>query len=91
MPEKGRLLTAGSHNAMGYFRDDTPLMQMILDDAGQKTLDGLWRDFSNVAAYHERMHLQFFFYERNEARTILSERDPEFNFAKPEDKANLER
>lgn len=87
--KEGRLLSAGSHNAMGYFRDDTPLMQMILDEAGQKTLNALWRDFSTVAAYHERMHLQFFFYERNEARTILTERDPEFNFAKSEDKANL--
>lgn len=86
---EGRLLTAGSHNAMGYFRDDTPLQELILDEKGKKELDTLWRDFSNVASWQERMHLQFFFYERNEARTILTGRDPEFDFAKPEDKGNL--
>ncbi|MGC4045188.1 MAG: DUF1592 domain-containing protein [Armatimonas sp.] len=86
---EGRLLTAGSHNAMGYFRDDTPLVDMILDEKGKQELDTLWRDFSNVASWQERMHLQFFFYERNEARTILTGRDPEFDFAKPEDKGNL--
>ena len=30
--DKGRLLSAGYHNVMGYFRDDTPLMELILDD-----------------------------------------------------------
>jgi hypothetical protein len=83
---KGRLLTAGLHNAMGYFRDDAPLRELILDDAGRRTLDTMWRDFDTVASVPERMHLEFFFYERAESGTIT---DPEFDFARPEDKAAL--
>ena len=30
--DKGRLLSAGFHNVMGYVRDDTPLIELILDD-----------------------------------------------------------
>ena len=37
--DKGRLLSAGYHNIMGYFRDDTPLMELILDENGQKELE----------------------------------------------------
>ncbi len=39
--DKGRLLSAGLHNSMGYFRDDAPLMDLILDEAGQRELDRL--------------------------------------------------
>lgn len=81
--DKGRLLTAGLHNSMGYFRDDTPLMEMILDEKGREKLDSLWLDFDMVAFIPERMHLEFFVYERAESGTIT---DPEFNFARPEDK-----
>jgi hypothetical protein len=80
--DKGRLLTAGLHNSMGYFRDDTPLMELILDENGRKTLDRMWLDFDTVAYVPERMHKEFFVYERAEAGTI---NDPEFNFARPED------
>ena len=47
----GRLLSAGFHNQMGYFRDDQPLCELILDDTAKKTLDTLWQEFdfaSNV-------------------------------------------
>ena len=81
--DKGRLLTAGLHNSMGYFRDDTPLMELILDENGRRDLNRLWLDFDMVAFIPERMHLEFFVYERAEAGTI---NDPEFNFARPEDK-----
>ncbi len=81
--DQGRLLTAGLHNSMGYFRDDTPLMELMLDESGRKELEHLWADFDMVAFIPERMHLEFFVYERAEARTI---NDPEFNFARPEDK-----
>ncbi|MBL8233258.1 MAG: DUF1587 domain-containing protein, partial [Bryobacterales bacterium] len=37
--DKGRLLSAGFHNVMGYFRDDTPLMELILSEDQQKELD----------------------------------------------------
>ncbi|MFY7952764.1 MAG: DUF1592 domain-containing protein, partial [Armatimonadaceae bacterium] len=83
----GRFLTGGTHNATSYFRDDAPLMELILDDAARAELDTLWRDFAVVAAFNERMYLQGIFYERNEARTILVTRDSEFNFARSEDRA----
>ena len=84
--DKGRLLTAGLHNSMGYFRDDTPLMELILDDNGRRKLNQLWLDFDEIAFVPERMHAEFFVYERAEAGTI---NDPEFNFARPEDKSAL--
>ena len=34
---------------MGYFRDDQPLYELILDDAGRKELDALWLDLDFVA------------------------------------------
>ena len=37
--DKGRLLSMGGHNMFGFFRDDLPLYQMILDPAGQRELD----------------------------------------------------
>ena len=37
--DKGRLLSAGFHNLMGYFRDDQPLYQLVLDEQQQKELD----------------------------------------------------
>jgi mono/diheme cytochrome c family protein len=84
--DKGRLLTAGLHNSMGYFRDDTPLMELILDENGRRELNRLWLDFDTVAFVPERMHSEFFVYERAEAGTIT---DPEFNFARAEDKEAL--
>ena len=84
--DKGRLLTAGLHNSMGYFRDDTPLMELLLDENGKRELNKLWLDFDEVAFIPERMHAEFFVYERAEAGTI---NDPEFNFARPEDKSAL--
>lgn len=84
----GRFLTGGTHNAVSFFRDDTPLMELILDEAGQKELDALWRDFAIVAAFNETTYLQGLFYEGLEAQTILAERDPEFNFAQYSDRAS---
>ena len=84
--DRGRLLTAGLHNSMGVFRDDQPLMELILDENGRRELDHLWQDFDMVAFIPERMHAEFFVYERAEAGTIT---DTEFNFARAEDKEAL--
>lgn len=81
--DRGRLLSAGFHNMMGYFRDDTPLMELVLDENGRKELDHLWTDFDMIAQVPERMHLEFIFYERAEAHTIT---EHEFDFARSEDK-----
>ena len=43
--DQGRFLSAGIHNTAGYYRDDTALMQLILDRKGQQELDRLWWNF----------------------------------------------
>ncbi|MGH9672865.1 MAG: DUF1587 domain-containing protein, partial [Bryobacteraceae bacterium] len=46
--DKGRLLSAGFHNVMGYFRDDDPLKELILDENGIKELETLWQEFDFI-------------------------------------------
>ena len=36
--DQGRYLSAGFHNVMGYFRDDEPLYELLLDDQQQKAI-----------------------------------------------------
>lgn len=64
--DKGRLLSAGFHNVMGYFRDDTPLMELILDEKQQKELDMLWLEFDTIADFTTRTYVQFFFNQSGE-------------------------
>jgi hypothetical protein len=66
--DKGRLLSAGFHNVMGYFRDDTPLVQLILDEKGKRDLDRLWFEFEYIANYTVRTYVQYFF---NQAGEVL--------------------
>ncbi|HEV7869175.1 MAG TPA: DUF1592 domain-containing protein [Chthoniobacteraceae bacterium] len=80
----GRLLSAGLHSMTGYFRDDGPLMDLILDDAGQRELDGLWQEFDFLAAIPQRMHTSFLWFERTDSAYL---RDPEFDPYRPEDKS----
>jgi hypothetical protein len=47
--DQGRFLSAGYHNTAGYYRDDTALMQLILDKKGQDRLNRLWFDFDFYA------------------------------------------
>ena len=58
--DRGRFLSAGYHNVMGFFRDDTPLMELVLDDRGQKELDRLWLEFDYIANFTARTFTQFF-------------------------------
>jgi hypothetical protein len=64
--DKGRLLSAGYHNVMGYWRDDTPLMELILDEKGQKELNRLWDEFDFIAAHTERTWDQYYFNQSGE-------------------------
>jgi hypothetical protein len=66
--DKGRLLSAGYHNVMGYFRDDTPLQELILDEKGKKELDKLWDEFDFIADYTTRTYVQYFFNQSGEVR-----------------------
>jgi len=81
--DKGRLLTAGFHNAHGYFRDDQPLCELILDEGGRRELDELWRELDFITLSPQRQHADFIFYERAESKTI---KGPEFDFIRSEDK-----
>ncbi len=47
--DTGRYLSSGVHSRLGYFRDDQPLYELILDEAGQAELDALWWDSEFVA------------------------------------------
>ena len=87
-PEKekgleGRLLSAGFHSMTGYFRDDGPLCEMILDDKERRDLDRLWDEFEFISSVPIRMHTSFLWFERSDSRFMMS---PEFHFARAEDK-----
>ncbi len=64
--DKGRLLSASYHNTMGYFRDDTPLMELILDDEGQKKLNRLWDEFDFIGSYTARTWEQYYLNQSGE-------------------------
>jgi hypothetical protein len=64
--DKGRLLSAGYHNVMGYFRDDTPLMELVLDENGRKELDRLWLEFDFIADFTARTWVQYYFNQSGE-------------------------
>jgi hypothetical protein len=81
--EKGRLLSAGFHSMMGYFRDDAPLYELLLDEAGQRELDTLWQELDFIASAPMRQHTGFIWFERTDSRFMISE---EFDFARAEDK-----
>jgi len=66
LEDKGRLLSAGFHNVMGYTRDDAPLSELILDETGQKELEALWDQFEFVADYTARTYVQFYFNQSGE-------------------------
>lgn len=82
--EKGRLLSAGFHSMMGYYRDDKPLYEMILDDAGRAEIDRLWRELDFITAAPIRQYQGFVWFERTDSSYM---RDEVFNFARAEDKS----
>ncbi len=80
--DKGRLLSAGYHNVMGYFRDDTPLSELILDEKGQKELNRLWDEFDFIADFTARTWVQYYFNQSGEVQGKGSESGT----ARPSDK-----
>ena len=77
---KGRLLSAGFHMMLGYFRDDAPLYDLILDAEDQKMLDGMWHELEFVPRTPVRQFADFVFLERGEAPAFLQ--SEEFAFAR---------
>ena len=64
--DKGRLLSAGYHNIMGYYRDDLALQQLILDEKGIQELNRLWNEFDFVANFTARTWVQYYFNQSGE-------------------------
>ena len=84
--EKGRLLSAGFHSMMGYYRDDAPLYDLALDEEGQRQLDRLWQELDFVALAPMRQYVGHLWFERTDSRFM---RDEKFDFARPENKQSL--
>ena len=57
--DQDRYLSAGFHNVMGYFRDDQPLSELLLDEEQQATLDEMWREMDFVASINIRTYVEF--------------------------------
>ena len=81
--DKGRFLSAGYHNVMGFWRDDLPLVELVLDDAGRRELDRLWDEFDFIADHTARTWAQFYFNQSG----AVDGKDPEAGRPRPVDKA----
>ncbi len=79
-----RLLTAGFHLMQGYFRDDAPLCELVLNEAEKDELDSLWQNLNFVTLVPIRQYKDFLFFERAEPPRFAG--GPEFDFARPENK-----
>jgi hypothetical protein len=64
--DKGRLLSAGYHSVVGFFRDDAPLMELILDEKGQQKINRLWDEFDFIANFTARTWTQYYFNQSGE-------------------------
>jgi mono/diheme cytochrome c family protein len=86
--DKGRFLSASYHNVMGYWRDDQPLSELILDDAGVKQLNRLWDEFDFISEYTKRTWIQYYDNQSGEVDGKGAEsgtfRPPELDVCTPE-------
>lgn len=71
-----RLLTAGFHSQDGYFRDDRPLYDLVLDEAQRHELDTLWWELDFIAQAPARQLKGFMWFERGEPPSVMV--DPAF-------------
>jgi mono/diheme cytochrome c family protein len=78
-----RLLSAGFHSMTGYFRDDAPLSELLLDEGGREELDRLWRDFDFITGAPMRQYSSLLWFERAETHTMKGR---EYDFARAEDR-----
>jgi hypothetical protein len=66
--DQGRLLSAGYHSVVGFFRDDRPLMELILNAQQQKELNRLWDQFDFIANITARTWTQYYFNQSGEVQ-----------------------
>jgi hypothetical protein len=81
---KGRLLSAGFHLMHGYYRDDGPLCELILEPGARRELDKLWEELHFITHDQTRQYRDFIFFERAEPPRFMY--GAEFDFARSEDK-----
>ncbi len=77
---KGRHLSAGFHMMLGYFRDDAPLYDLILEPEDQKKLDVMWHELEFLPRAPVRQFADFVYLERGESPAFLQ--SEEFAFAR---------
>ncbi len=82
----GRFLSAGFHSQMGYFRDDAPLCNLILDESQRQQLDQIWLELDFVSAAPMRQYAGFIWFDRTDSAFM---RDREFDRYRAEDKDNI--
>ena len=75
---KGRLLGAGFHLQIGFYRDDGPLYDMLLNDEEKSELDRLWHELEYITDVPVRQFQEYIYFERAEGREIIME--AEFDF-----------
>ncbi len=80
--DDSRGLAAGFHLVEGFFRDDRPLVEKVLDDRQNAQLNKLWEELDFVTESAETLLRGFVWFERSE-RAILQ--DPRFDFLRADD------
>jgi hypothetical protein len=68
---------------MGYFRDDAPLYELVLDRDQQRQLDALWNDLDFITLAPVRQFKQFIWFERAEPPSFMV--SAQFNGFRSED------
>ncbi|HVR85638.1 MAG TPA: DUF1592 domain-containing protein [Planctomycetota bacterium] len=81
---QGRFLSAGFHLMQGYYRDDGPLYELVLDKGFQAEIDTLWNELHFISQDALRQFKDFIFFERAEPPRFMF--DASFDFARSEDK-----
>jgi hypothetical protein len=68
----------------GYFRDDDPLCEWILDPQQKREIDTLWEELNFITLAPMRQYKDYIFFERAEPPRFMFE--AEFDFARSEDR-----
>ena len=58
----------------GYFRDDGPLYELMLDERGRRELDRLWREFDFITGAPMRQYSSYLWFERAETGFLRGRR-----------------
>ena len=80
--DRDRGLAAGFHLVEGFFRDDRPLVEKVLDEQQIAELDRLWRELDFVTHHTETLLRGFVWFERAERHVL---HDKRFDFLRSED------